>query len=113
VQLHSGIVSEIRRLVADLASGRYGDIVADGRGGRLSADDLERAVVEYGRKLIPLPEEGIPLVDFYAHDADPGAASLDVPLWTEEEGRSDLTLSIAVTQTRGLCRVEIDDLRVL
>jgi hypothetical protein len=103
----------VRRLIADLIAGRYADIAADGRAGRLSARELRTAVEEYGRTLVPLPDEGWDLVDTYPQDANPSVFALDVPLWTAEEGRSDLTLSLTATKHRETYSVEVDDLHVL
>lgn len=44
-------------------------------------------------------------------DGPPGA--VDVPLWTAEEGRSDLTLSLTVHDRDGSVEIAVDDLRVL
>ena len=39
--------------------------------------------------------------------------SIDVPLWSREEGRSDLTVSLTLVEfTPGLFETQIDDLRV-
>jgi hypothetical protein len=105
--------SQVRRLVEDLVAGRYADIVADGRVGRFSEDELRSAVEEYGRTLVPLPEEGWAQVDTYAQHANANVFALDVPMWTAEEGRSDLTLSLTATQHSETYAVEVDDLRVL
>lgn len=39
--------------------------------------------------------------------------AIDIDLWTEEEGRSDLTLSVTARLTRRGMQIEIDDPRVL
>ncbi|TNE85154.1 MAG: hypothetical protein EP330_27535 [Deltaproteobacteria bacterium] len=99
----------VRRLVADLADGRFAAIEADGRSGRLTAEALQRAVREYGRTLCPLPEDGRRLVDVYPIRGRPGEALVDVTLWTQEEGESDLTLKLAVAGEA----VSVTDLRVM
>jgi len=39
---------------------------------------------------------------------------VDAPLWTKEEGRSDLTLSLQLTETpQHIYEIEVLDLRVL
>lgn len=103
----------ICELVRDLASGRFAQIEADGRAGRLSASELRSTIRDYGRTLVALPDEALPLIDFYPHDRDPTRASIDVPLWTAEEGRSDLTLSLLATRELDKYRLEISDLHVL
>ncbi|MBK8239519.1 MAG: hypothetical protein IPK74_28695 [Deltaproteobacteria bacterium] len=98
-----------------LVHGQYEELARMSGGERLSADEIEQAVVEYGRKLVLTPR----LLD----DADvvitpkstPPRWSVNIPLWTREEGRSDLTLSltvIAADSPPGYV-VEIDDIHVL
>ncbi len=107
------LIAEIGRLVQDLAVGRYDLIIADGRGGRLTAPELERAIGEYGRTLVALPSEGLRLVDVFPRVNDPTTLAVDVPLWTREEGRSDLTLSLTAVHTPGGYRLTIEDVHVL
>jgi hypothetical protein len=46
-------------------------------------------------------------------DARPGQWWVVLPLWTREEGMSDLSLQATVTESRGGIVVVIDDIRVL
>ena len=107
------LMSQVRRLVEDLAAGRYAEIAADGRAGRLTAAELRTAVEEYGRTLVPFPADGEVVVALYEQASPPEAAALDVPLWTKEEGRSDLTLSLTAIKQGETYTVEVDDLHVL
>lgn len=113
VSMDSDLLDAICDLVADLARGRLAEIEADGRAGRLSASELLSAIRDYGRTLVPLPDEAVHLIDVYLNDWDSTKSSLDVPLWTIEEGRSDLTLSLVATKDGDKYRVEISDLHVL
>lgn len=103
---------EVEHLVRDLAAGSFDAIGADGRAGRLTAAELRGAVEQYGRTLVPLPTEAWELVELYPAAAGDGVA-LDVPLWTAEEGRSDLTLSLSAVRDGAEFRLSIDDLHVL
>ena len=105
--------AEIERLVADLVAGRYADIEAGWRRSRLSEQELRTVVEEYGRTLVPLPNSAWDLVDEYQRDNEPHTVSVDVPLWTAEEGRSDLTLTLTATKWEGKYMLEVDDLHVL
>lgn len=107
------LMGQVRRLIEDLAAGRYAAIAADGRAGRLTEAELRTAVEQYGRTLVPLPADGEMLVDIYEQTSQPGVVTLDVPLWTREEGRSDLTLSVTVIKQGETYTVEVDDLHVL
>ncbi len=107
------LMNQVRRLIEDLAAGRYADIAADGRAGRLTEAELRTAVAAYGRTLVPLPSDSDRFVDIYEQKFHPDAVALDVPLWTLEEGRSDLTLSLTATKQGETYTVAVDDLHVL
>ena len=105
----------VRDVVAQLAARRYADLERRTHGVRLSARELAGAVRDYGRRIIPPPDGAELLVDVVPITAaEPPAWSVNVPLWTAEEGRSDLTLELTVrTGPDGEYAVEIDDLHVL
>jgi hypothetical protein len=111
--MDAALTNAIRRLVSDLASGAFREVVADGRAGRLTAAELEAAVRTYGRTLVPLPDDAFALVETYELSGDPNALAVDVPLWTIEEGRSDLTLSLTALRRGSAYDVQVDDLHVL
>jgi hypothetical protein len=106
------IRAAVAELVDDLVAARFQALVDDGRAGRLTAEELERATKSYGRTLVALPDEAWDLADVY-RSPDGHVRSLDLPVWTLEEGRSDLTLSLSVQRTAEKLRVAIDDLHVL
>ena len=62
--------------------------------------------------MITLPAEAFSLVDSYPVKGRQATWAVDVPLWTAEEGRSDLTLSLTVSESREGVRLELDDLHV-
>jgi hypothetical protein len=103
----------IRRLIDDLVAGAYDAIEADGRGGRLTADEMRFAIAGYGRELISLPADKALKVEVYPLDEDPRLSAIDVELWTREEGRSDLTLQLSVDESGDDIKISIDDLHVL
>ena len=105
----------VREIVALLARGEYGAIERRTGGRRLSADELRTAVREYGRRIVaPPPEAGPSLVVVALSGPRPPPWSVDVTLWTAEEGRSDLTLQLTVREAPGGGHdVEVDDLHVL
>ncbi len=103
----------IRLLVEELVQGHFAQLERDGRSGRLSADELQEALREYGRTIITLPDEALNLADVHSVAGQRTRWAVDVPLWTAEEGRSDLTLSLTISESRDGVRLEIDDLHVL
>lgn len=72
---------------------------------------IDREILLYGRDLIELPDDSRALVSVY--DAYDGTKAVDVPLWTKEEGRSDLTLQVTATPVDDGWRLEIDGVHVL
>ena len=108
-ELKSAIVD----LVSDIVAGRYAEIASGGRIGRLTADELAEAVRLYGRTLIPLPDDAWSFVHVYPINGDARALSLDVEMFTIEEGRSDLTLSLSARRDGDRWTIGIDDLHVL
>ena len=98
-----------------LAHGEYAALEQLSGGARVGAADLEHAVREYGRTLsVPPPGSEPALVVVEIRNARPRAWFVDVPLWSREEGRSDLTLQLRlVAAPAGGYRVELEDLHVL
>jgi hypothetical protein len=111
----SKIRDTVRRLVEMLVAEDYDSIEEATRGRRLTAEQLSQAVDEYGRELQMPPEVVFHNLDVNEIEgAIPRAAWVLVDLWTVEEGRSDLTLEIRITDTGGdLYDIEINNLHVL
>ncbi len=111
--MDKNLAAEVYRLVTDIAARRYDTLAADGRIGRLTTLELEQAIVRYGRTIVPLPEQSWALVELYAEQADADRYTIDVPLWTMEEGRSDLTLILEAQKCENGWSVVLGDIRVL
>jgi hypothetical protein len=79
----------------------------------LSASELQETFREYGRTIITLPDEVLNLADVHAVAGQRVCWAVDVPLWTAEEGRSDMTLSLMISENSDGVQLEIDDLHVL
>ena len=101
----------ITALVHLISRGYYEAIAANGQAGRMGAEGIKCAVETYPCTVIPLPSEAFELAEVYRIDE----TRLDIylPLWTHEEGRSDLTLCLSCHTTSTDIRVEVNDLRVL
>ena len=102
----------LMRLVRDLAAHNYASLEMDGRSGRVTAQELARVIRDYGRTIAELPEEVWPLIDVYPVGGRPGTCMIDIPIWTHEEGRSDLMLSLVLRETADGIELAITDLRV-
>lgn len=102
----------IGRLVADLVAGNYGQVVHDGRSGRLSEGEIRRAISDYGKTLTLTPSEAWRHLEVIERVGNPRLLAVDIPLWTLEEGRSDLILSVTIATSSDPATIEIDDIRV-
>jgi len=102
----------IREIAIDLSCGNYEKIRQDRRNGRVDMRDLQRVIEEYGRTIVPLPDNIADFIDFYTIDNE-DRLDMYIPLWTKEEKRSDLTLFISGYRKSNELVVEINDLRVL
>ncbi len=81
---------------------------------RLTRKDLHRVIRDYGRKLVSPPRNAYENLDtVQVKDATVPNWSVRAPLWTEDQGRSDLTLELTVTLGPDKPNVELDDLHVL
>jgi len=103
----------LRSVVDELVRGNYAALERDGRAGRVGAEGLQRAIAEYRRHLIDLPDEAFEVSGAIEVTNQARTWAVDLDLWTEEEGRSDLTLSATVTETSSGVQVKIEDLHVL
>lgn len=103
----------IANLVDVLARGDFAALDRDGRSGRVGGDGLRRSIEEYGRTLTALPDGAFDLADAGTVNDRSGEWWIVVPMWTSEEGRSDLSLEVAALPTSDGHRFEITDLHVL
>lgn len=105
----------VSALTDRLAHGDYDGLCRLAPESRIQPADLERAVAEYGRHLIPLPVAAFDAINVVAiRDSRPQRWSVVVPLWSREEGRSDLSLELTIEDAPAPAYlVEIDDLHVL
>jgi hypothetical protein len=106
------VVAAIKRMVDHLARGEYDALCTLALAKHQHPEWLRRAVDDYGRTLVPLPEEAFELTDLGPVLARSSCSWLEQPLWTKE-GRSDLPLLREVTRTEGGWLVSVDDIHVL
>lgn len=102
----------IRDLVNLISKGDYKVILDNGQNGRVSIADLKKTIREYGYTIVPLPQEAFLLAECFIFE-DEEQMEVILPLWTKEEGRSDLTLELLCSGKGDIYKVEIDDLHVL
>lgn len=92
--------SQVRSIVIDLlvllADGDYESIMERCGYSLMDDDDLRTAVVEYGRKIVAPPADYAFLRACELRARAVPTWHVDADLWTEEEGRSDLTLEMTI-----------------
>ncbi len=105
----------VKVLTDFLARKEYYELSKFTGGIRLSATDIEQSVNEYGREVIEFPEEGYQQLDIIEIDnSTPKQWSVNVPVYTKEEGMSDLTLELTLIDTPSeLYGAELNNLHVL
>lgn len=109
------IEATIRQLVDWLVVADYRAIEVFTGGERLSAADLQQVIENYGRKLISIPScelEKLDVIEIVG--SCPRSWSVRVDLWTEEDGRSDLTLECTMCEGAGeVLDTDIDNIHVV
>ena len=104
--------SEIEKIVQKIANYDFTEIATSAEMGETFVDDLQKVLKEYDCSITPLPDNALNLAEIY-HIASENRLDVYLPLWTKEEGRSDLTLSMSCFVKNGIPFVEVNDLHVL
>jgi hypothetical protein len=107
--------TEVSIVVGLLVRGEFSVIEAMTQGRYLSADQMQAAIADYGLTLVlPPPEAWDELEVIQSERVDRPTFHVDFPLWTEEEGRSDLTLQLELAELGdGLYQVSVIGIHAL
>jgi len=85
------------QIITLLVGAQYRQIEGLTHGITMSAEEIQTAISEYGRTLILPSSDAYELLDVIrANNVGLEQYSVRMPLWTQEEGRSDLTLELTV-----------------
>lgn len=104
----------LRQVIEHLVAGRWAELEALTGGKRLTAREMAEVIAEYGRKLVLPPGDALRLMDVVeVRNAQPKQWSVTMPLWTQEEGRSDLSISVTLIAQEEGFKIELDDIHVL
>lgn len=114
---NSGEMNAIRRAVWELvhllAAGAFEAVVAACSTSRLNADDVQGVIDDYGCRLVSPPEGAYTDLDVVRVTAATVPTwSVWAPIYTVEEGISDLTLQMTVVLSEGKVNIELNDIRV-
>lgn len=108
------IITFLQSFIPLLVEGKYIEIEKITGGKRLTGFLIDRAIKEYGKTLSLPPRDAYELVDIARIKTTAAHKwSVVMPLWTEEEGRSDLSMEITLTEIGDSFDVELDDIHVL
>lgn len=104
----------VRLVIRHLVDGRYHELELLTGGERLPAVEMAEAVTEYGRELVMPPLASQQYLDVVEIDGShPPSWSVVCPLWTREEGRSDLSIELTLTRHGCGFRIVLDGIHVL
>ena len=102
----------LKEIVTDLVSHNFNKIVTDKKNGRLTANEIKKAVYGYPGDLTMPPEQAFDKYQKYITDQDE-VFIIEFELWYDNEP-SDLTLLLEFKRNlSGNLSTEIDDIRVL
>jgi hypothetical protein len=103
----------VRQILGSLAAGDYESIVSLTKGVRMSCDDIASAIRDVRGTLGTPPDDAFRAMDIVeAMGATIPQFSVRMPLWTQEDGRSDLTMELTIKLRDGIPEVELDDIHV-
>ncbi|MGD9562998.1 MAG: hypothetical protein AB7F88_12635 [Pyrinomonadaceae bacterium] len=109
------IMAAAERLVRLLVEKKYSEIALITKNQRLTETQISEAISEYGRTLINPPSSFPESVDITpVIDSNPPRWSVDFPLWTLEEGESDLSIEMTCYDNgNDELEIELDGIHVL
>ena len=112
MDLHiNGFKPLIEELVSNISTSDYNAIFEKHQYGRTNIDDIKRVVSEYNRTITILPDNAFKEAKVYYIEKEK-RLDIYIPLWTIEEGRSDLVLFLSGYIISGIPKIEINDLLV-
>jgi hypothetical protein len=108
---------QIRSIVIDLlvllADEDYDSVMERCGNSGMTSDELRTAIRDYGRKVIAPPADYACINTYERESTAVPTWAVEADLWTEEEGRSDLTLSVTIAFEPSGPTVRLDNLHVL
>jgi hypothetical protein len=109
IEIVQSAAMEIANLIAQQ---KYAQALQRCRSSRLTERELDAVMKDCGQAFL-LRSSGNADLNLVAVDGkeDP-TWSVWVPLWTDDQGRSDLQLELTITDTSAGVLIELDDLRV-
>jgi len=109
------IKTTVRHMVNFLVNGDYKSVERISKGCRLTEQEIADAVSDYGETFIMPPDAAFDNLDIIKQDSENQRSwSVNVDLWTNESGKSDLTLELTLIDSgKQICDVEINGIHAL
>lgn len=101
----------LKELVRDIVEKNYNSIKINNRLGRLTIEELDEAIQEYGIPLVYPPDSAFENFDVYEVEKNK-KYTIDFDMW-DIEGEGDLTLQCEIYLNGDDVQISIDDLHVL
>ena len=104
----------VANIVTLLANGQFDELERLSNGNRLSSSEMRIKITSYGCHFLPFPDGNFKKIDYIAIvGSTPMRWSVVVPLFTEEEGPSDLSVELTLVELGEYCyAIEIDNIHV-
>jgi hypothetical protein len=114
-ELDNRAIELVRNVAAWLVEGNFLAIENRSGGVRLTADMIRQAVAEYKKHLIMPPNQAFTCLDaIRVTNSNCPTWSVRLDLWTAEEGRSDLTIELTISdQHKEVLTLEVDNIHTL
>ena len=112
--LYDSVEAGVREVMMLLAQRRYDELARFIQGPPLTAADIARTIQDYGKTVVPCPEPIDAVLDIVEvkETAHP-TWSVIVPVYTREEGRSDLSVELTIVElNEGMVGVTLNAVRV-
>ncbi len=108
------LITTVKKLVKLLVEAKYSEIEKWSEGIRLTESEISNSIADYGAFLIFPPSDFFFDLDVIeVKNSKPQKWSIIFPLWTEKDGKSDLTVEITCIKSQGkLYDIEIDNIHV-
>jgi hypothetical protein len=107
------IIDMVSNIIELLVNKQYSEIERITSGTRLPAKEIEAAIRDYGHLLIIPPLSEYNNLDIIAIKSTTPSWSVRMNLWTQDEGKSDLTIELTIKEKGSTFSVELDDIHVL
>ncbi len=101
----------VKQMIKALIEKDYAQLESTGTMGRLTEKEIEQRIFEYGHNLINIPDETLMLAQEYI--ISDSRTDVVLPLWTQNEGQSDLTISFLILKELNTTRLVLNDIEVL